>query len=211
MPLAERTPEDRWIVGRLGGVIEKAHACSQSYDYAQAREAIDKFFWDFCDDYVEIVKDRFWRIDRYSAESRASARSSLCQCIRGIGALYAPFLPFVTEDLYQISFKSGEGAVSIHVTPWPKAETSEVTRVGEVTLLLGVLRAIRGLRSTSKIPQTRELAELVVDHEEAAAEVKEDFARIAVSIQASARVRRVTYGKAETATEVAGLRIGIVD
>lgn len=211
VPLAERTPEDRWIVGRLGAVIEKAHGCFQSYDYAQAREAIDKFFWDFCDDYVEIVKDRFWRTDRYSPESRASARSSLWECIRGILALYAPFLPFVTEELYQILFRQHEGAVSIHVTPWPKAETGEVTQVREVTLLLGVLRAIRGLRSTKKIPQTRELAELIIDQDEAAQDVKDELSRMAVSIQASARVRQVSHGKAETATEVAGLRIGLVE
>src|SRR6185503_6973936 len=132
-----------------------------TYDYAQAREAIDKFFWDFCDDYVEIVKDRFWRVERYAPETRASARSSLWECLRGILALYAPFLPFVTEELYQILFKDLEGAVSLHVTPWPVPVTSEVTQVREVTLLLAALRAVRGLRSTKKIPQTRELAELV--------------------------------------------------
>ena len=101
--------------------------------------------------------------------------------------------------------------VSLHVTPWPRAETSEVTQVREVTLLLATLRAIRGLRSAKKIPQTRELAELVIDHAEASQEVKDELASMAMSIQASARVRQVSYGPAETATEVAGLRIAIVE
>jgi hypothetical protein len=86
-----------------------------------------------------------------------------------------------------------------------------VTQVPEVTLLLAALRAIRGLRSTKKIPQTRELAELIIDHSEATQEVKDELASMAMSIQASARVRQVSYGSAETATEVAGLRVGIVE
>jgi hypothetical protein len=80
-----------------------------------------------------------------------------------------------------------------------------------VTTLLAALRAIRGLRSTKKIPQTRELAELIIDQSEASQDVKDELSRMAVSIQASARVRQVSYGPAETATEVAGLRVGIVE
>ncbi len=211
VPLAQRTPEDRWIVGRVGAVVEKARESFESYDYAHAREAIDKVFWDFCDDYVEIVKDRFWRTERYSAETRASARASLWECLRALLGLYAPFLPFVTEELYQILFRESEGAVSIHVTPWPKLDTSEATQVREVTLLLTVLRAVRGLRSTKKIPQTRELAELIIDATEASPEVAADLKTMAVSIQASARVRQVTYAAADTATETAGLRVAITE
>src|SRR5262245_27663869 len=61
VPLDERTAEDRWIVSRLEHVLPVVARGFDTYDYAVAREALDAFFWtEFCDDYVELIKDRFW-------------------------------------------------------------------------------------------------------------------------------------------------------
>ena len=87
---------------RLLPVVERGF---DTYDYAIAREALDHFFWtEFCDDYVELVKDRFWTEASYTDEQRASARSTLWETLRTLLALYAPFLPFVTEELYQYMY-----------------------------------------------------------------------------------------------------------
>ncbi len=89
-------------MSRLERLLPAVERGFETYDYAIAREALDQFFWtEFCDDYVELVKDRFWNEDSYTDEQRASARSTLWETLRTLLGLYAPFLPFVTEELYQ--------------------------------------------------------------------------------------------------------------
>ena len=110
VPLAERTAEDRWIVSRLQRLLPAVERGFEMYDYAIAREVLDEFFWtEFCDDYVELIKDRFWTEDSYTEEQRASARSTLWETLRTLLGLYAPFLPFITEELYQYMYAQPRG------------------------------------------------------------------------------------------------------
>ena len=167
--LDERTAEDRWIVGRLHRLLPVVERGFDTYDFAIAREALDQFFWtEFCDDYVELVKDRFWTEASYTDEQRASARTTLSETLRTLLALYAPFLPFVTEELYQYMYAAHEGAVSLHVTSWPEAPASPLAEVAEIDLVRGVLRAVRAERTRTGLPQGRPLQELVVDVDEVA-------------------------------------------
>ena len=133
VPVADRTPEDRWIVSRLERLLPAVERGFETYDYAIAREALDHFFWtEFCDDYVELVKDRFWNAASYSDELRASARSTLWETLRTLLGLYAPFLPFVTEELFQEMYAAHESVPSLHVTAWPEAPAVPIAEVPEI-------------------------------------------------------------------------------
>ncbi len=140
VPLTDRTAEDRWIVSRLQRLLPAVERGFETYDYAIAREALDQFFWtEFCDDYVELIKDRFWTEESYTEEQRASARSTLWETLRTLLGLYAPFLPFITEELYQYMYANYEDAPSIHVTHWPEAPATPLAEVPEIELVRDVL------------------------------------------------------------------------
>ncbi len=207
--LDERTAEDRWIVGRLHRLLPVVERGFDTYDFAIAREALDQFFWtEFCDDYVELVKDRFWTEASYTDEQRASARTTLSETLRTLLALYAPFLPFVTEELYQYMYAAHEGAVSLHVTSWPEAPASPLAEVAEIDLVRGVLRAVRAERTRTGLPQGRPLQELVVDVDDVA--TRATLESMTQSLSAAARARAIRFGTAATDTSVPGVRIDIV-
>jgi valyl-tRNA synthetase len=210
LPFPDRTPEDRWIIAQLATAVRAAHAAFETYDYARAREAIDSFFWnDYCDDYLELVKDRFIRPEQHSEASRLSARSSLRECFRAIIGLYAPFVPFVTEELYQLLFRNVEGVVSLHLTRWPEYDPSQYAAVPEMRIMLAILRTVRGLRSTRNLSQGRELDRLVIDATDSAPDVQDMLRAIQHSLTGVARVRAIVFLAAQHPTGVDGLRVDV--
>ncbi len=215
VPFAERTPEDRWLLAELNKVLPVARKAFENYSYHEAREATDSFFWSiFCDDYLELIKDRFWTPENYSEQTRASARSTLFESLRIVLGLYAPFLPFVSEYLYQQFYKGHEvdqvTAGSLHVSAWPEERAEWRVTVPEMEVLGAILRAVRGLRTTAKVSQTRRLQRVTLDIAGAKPEIAATVERMQASIRAAVRTTEMVYGPAETASELEGVRVDIV-
>lgn len=211
VPVEDRTPEDRWLLAGLHGILGSVHRGFQGFDYAVAREATDRFFWaTFCDDYLEMVKDRFWNPDRYDEFARESARATLWESLRIVLGLYAPFLPFVTEGLYQRIYRPFEGTDCLHVTAFPVADARCQHEVPEMEFVTAVLRAVRARRTERRLSQGRALEAVIIDVASVPAwsELATTMSR---SVQAVARAVEVRFGPAEGASDVEGLRVDIVE
>jgi valyl-tRNA synthetase len=102
-------PLDRSMLAQLDGVIATATAAYEEYEYSRALDAIETFFWHFCDDYVELVKGRAYTGD-------ASAKAALATALSSLQRLLAPILAFATEEVWSW-WKDG----SVHRQPWPTA------------------------------------------------------------------------------------------
>lgn len=210
-PVSERTPEDRWLLGELNRILPAVKENFEAYEYAGAREMIDRFFWAaFCDDYLEMVKDRFWTPDRYPETARVSARATLWESLREVLALYAPFVPFVTEEIYQRIYRPAEGTVSLHVTAWPVFRPDRTAEVPEMTAVSSILRGVRAMRTTSRVSQTRQLAAVVIDLRDAAPSLAETVRRMEQSVRAVSRADKVLYEEASHPCDLEGVRINIV-
>jgi valyl-tRNA synthetase len=209
--MADRTPEDRWVLNELAALIPTMTQAFDGYDYAGAREAMDRFFWmTFCDTYLELVKERFWNPEQYSDASRLSAQATLWEVFRVILGLWAPFVPFVTEALYQAIYRPSEQTSSLHATAWPVAEALWAQPVPEMTVLLAVLRAVRGQRTVANISQGKRLPALVLDMAGLPEADQATLRAMELSVLSLARVETLRFGSAEGVTEVDGLRVGLV-
>ncbi|HEX3426235.1 MAG TPA: valine--tRNA ligase [Acidimicrobiales bacterium] len=146
---------DGALVVRLQALIGDATAAFEGYDYARALERTEAFFWMFCDDYVELVKSRAY--GSLGADRSASAQAALRWALSVLLRLFAPFLPFVTEEVWSW-WREG----SVHRAAWPSS--SEVPASGDsggdllddVTWALGQIRSAKSAaRRSMRWPVTR--------------------------------------------------------
>ncbi len=164
IPTANRFIEDRWVLSELNKAVVEVRRCMDKYDNYNARAAIDTFFYDiFCDQYLEFIKDRFWAPEKYSDDSRASAQWTLWEVLRSVLGLYAPFIPFLTEELWQKIYMESEGGQTLHLTEYPRARAEYDTDVSQMQIALDVLKHIRGMRTDRKIGNGAKFSELIIN------------------------------------------------
>ena len=155
-------PLDRALVGRLAGVVAEATASFEDYDYARALERAESFFWWYCDFYLELVKGR--RYDE-APDAAASVSRALRISLSVFQRLFAPFLPFVCEEVWSW-WQEG----SIHRAAWPDAEALALAAASperereETALALAadVLREVRKAKSQARRPMRAPVARVLV-------------------------------------------------
>jgi valyl-tRNA synthetase len=149
-------PVDRVMLRNLAALVTEATEAFDAYDYARVLQRTESFFWRFCDDYLELVKGR--RYGEQGTEGAASANAALTAALSVMLRLFAPFLPFVTEEVWSW-WKEG----SIHLASWPKADeiealvadNSEAVKQSDQAaydLATDVLFEVRKQRSEAKQP-----------------------------------------------------------
>ena len=148
-------PLDVAMLGAVDSLIATATAALEAYDHTRALEAAESLFWTFCDDYVELVKDRAYdgvapgeavSPDAECSPGAASARATLVRALDAFLALFAPVLPFATEEVWSW-YREG----SVHRSPWPAG----VPAAGAETLAAAgaALAALRKVKSEAKVSQ----------------------------------------------------------
>jgi valyl-tRNA synthetase len=150
-------PLDLAMLRQLAEVIEDATASFRQYDHHRALERAETFFWRFCDDYLELVKGRAYA----GGAARASAVIALRTALSVLQRLFAPFLPFVTEETWSW-WREG----SVHRAPWPSVHELPAGSDGGDPLTLDVasevLSEIRKAKSTAKLSQRTEVPSTTV-------------------------------------------------
>lgn len=183
------TPADRWILSRTQRLVRRVTGLLESYDYAAAKNEVETFFWtELADNYLEMCKQRLYT---EASPAREGARFTLYQLGLTLIKLFAPFLPFVTEEIYLAMFAGLEGKPSIHVATWPQPEASleddQSERVGET--LVGIATTVRRYKSEHNLPLGSELQRLQLATEQPA--LAESLMNAADDLQSITRARQI--------------------
>ncbi len=152
-------PLDRSMLHRLAGLVDEATRALESFDYARALERTETFFWAFTDDHVELVKARAY--GEHGPAAAVSARLSLQFSLRVLQQLLAPFMPFVTEEVWSW-WQEG----SIHASAWPSPVVLRAAAGPSddlpSTVAAAVLREVRRAKSEAKRPLRTEVLQATV-------------------------------------------------
>jgi valyl-tRNA synthetase len=158
--IANATPADRWILSGLQGLVRRVTASMQDYEYAAAKSEIETFFWkELADNYLEMAKQRLYAPEHPQHTGAVLALRSLLLTLL---KLLAPFLPYITETIYQELFAAAEGIPSIHNSAWPQVEASladpAALQAGEA--LVEVATAVRRYKSEQNLGLGSEFSRL---------------------------------------------------
>jgi valyl-tRNA synthetase len=142
---------DRALLTALARLVEDATRALDEYDYARALQFTETFFWSLCDNYLEMVKSR--RYGDHGPEAAGSANATLLCALSVLNRLFAPYLPFVTEEVWSW-WQPG----SVHAASWPTV--AEIERVAApdpeagraLDVAVAVLGEIRRIKSVSSRP-----------------------------------------------------------
>ena len=141
---------DRWILSRLGQAVGQSRAYIENYGLGEAAKGIYEFIWhDFCDWYIELVKPRLYNKEELG--SRLLAQQTLAQVLGEILKLLHPFMPHITEEIWQTLTQNQEQVLALQ--PYPVVDLSLVDSELEESfnLLCETIRTIRNLRATAEI------------------------------------------------------------
>jgi valyl-tRNA synthetase len=188
---------DRSMLHELAGVVERATVALEGYEHARALESVERFFWGFTDDYLELVKGRAY--GSHGPEAAGSAIASLRLALDVLLRLFAPFLPYATEEVWSW-WRQG----SIHRARWPAPSELEARSAGADPVVYEVaawvLGEVRKEKALAKRSLRTEVERLVVRDTEERLKILRGVAR---DVAEAGKVRSVDYVEAtEPSVEV---------
>ena len=155
------TVADRWIRSRAAAAVREVRRALDSYRFNDAASAVYQFLWhELCDWYLEIAKQSLYQKD--DAVARAVTQQTLVETLDITLRLLHPFMPFISEDIWQRLPREG-GGDSIMIAPFPRASRKGHDAGAEAWMggVIGIVSAIRTIRSESRISPAVELAAIV--------------------------------------------------
>ena len=142
---------DRWLLSRFYQTIEQTRADIEAYGLGEAAKGLYEFIWhDFCDWYIELVKTRLWQDE--TSTSRQVAQQTLGLVLKGILKLLHPFMPHITEEIWQ-TLTQAEGKQTLALQTYPTVSSNLIDPQLEqrFELLFDTIRTIRNLRAEAVI------------------------------------------------------------
>ena len=151
--LPDQNPVDKWIISRSNRLVADVTRLVEQYQYGEAGRQIYDFLWgEFCDWYIEMAKVRLYGQD---PSAQNAARQVLAYVLERTMRLLHPFMPFVTEAIWQNLPHEGE---SIMIAPWPRAGGVDEEAETAIELLMDIVRAIRNARAEFSVQPKQRIA-----------------------------------------------------
>lgn len=190
-------PLDRAVLAQLSDVIAQATKAFDNYDYARALQITESFFWQFTDDYVELIKDRAY--GAAGETEQASVLAALATTLDSLLRLFAPFLPFATEEVWSW-WRTG----SVHRAEWPAA--LEITG-GDTTMLGTVGIALSGIRKAKSEAKVKQRTEVLAATITATASLVAQLEAGLGDLKAAANAQEITLETGDGELTVSGVEL----
>lgn len=164
---------DIWIIEKMQKLLSSAEALMENYEYSSCMHQLEKFLWsDFCDIYIEVVKTRSYNDDDTNIQWRYSAILTTYHILQNLLKLFAPFIPYITDKIYNTLYLDEENAnlVSIHSRGmWPsqiKGFEAPATSTQNVEFCIDVIHTVRKEKTAHNLSMKAEIQSISLNHTE---------------------------------------------
>lgn len=157
---------NQWMLDACITMLEKYRVALDKNEFGVALQSVEKLFWhDFCDNYLEIIKDQLFHPDMYDADQVLATKWTLYVVGLHILQSYAPYLPHITENIYQAIYKKTVGISSLHVTQLPTILANvDHENSAAVEKILAIIGAVRKLKTAHQLSLKVPLEQLIIDN-----------------------------------------------
>ncbi len=188
---------DKWLLTKLHRLIKSGTDSFKRYEYSKVKFETENFFWNiFCDNYLEIVKDRLYNSENYDKSEIISAKFSLYEGMLSILKMMAPIMPYITEEIYQLYFKDMDNTKSIHISRWPEYNEKLIDKKAETAgdIAVEVIGAIRKQKSEKQLSLKATVKRLIIECNE---ETRKLIELVLRDIEKTANIKDTEFGKGD--------------
>ena len=193
-------PIDKWILSKGREMQNRFKDYFDKYEVGLAMSELENFFWNFCDNYIELVKVRLYNPEIYGEEAKESARYACYYTLLEMLKMFGIYLPHITEEIYQNTFKATQEEKSIHnmqLTDLPVDIDKDLIKKGEE--VCDVVSQVRGYKTENKLSLKTKLKSITITTNN-----KEFFTSVQDDIEAVTSAQEIKYVDGNTAVTVDG-------
>lgn len=156
---------NEWMLDRATQVFAKYQDYFKNHEFGHALDTVESFFWaDFCDNYLELIKNQLFNPEQYDADAVYATKWTLHQVGLRILQLYAPYIPYVTEQLFGIFYAKQLGISSLHQTKFASVQTPFAFEHGRITMqmIVDIVSQVRKLKTAHQLSLKTPLITLTI-------------------------------------------------
>ncbi len=148
----EILPMDAWILECYKDTFARFNSALSKYEMGLALNEVEKLFWNFCDNYIEIAKNRLYKPEIYGENAKKSAQFASCKVLLGLLKMLAIYMPHVTEEIYQDAFSKFDGGKSIHRSGYLRIDGEiDGDLIAKGNAVCDIVGEIRGYKSRNNL------------------------------------------------------------
>ncbi len=193
-------PMDKWILSKFNEMRERFISYFDKYEVGLAMQELENYFWNFCDNYIELVKVRLYNPEIYGEEAKESGQFACYYVLLEMLKMFGIYLPHLTEEIYQNTFKNQEGVASIHnmeLTALPVEIDKDLIKKGEE--VCDIVSQIRGYKTDNKLSLKTKLTTVTITTNN-----QDFFKSVEDDVMAVTSAQEIVYNAGNTAVEIAG-------
>ncbi len=187
---------DRWILSKLNNLIRDSTEAFENYNFSKVKRDVEAFYWhDFCDYYLEIVKDRLYNPQKYGGKK--AAQQTLYYVLLNSLKLIAPIMPHITEEVFQQYFSKTEKEKSIHISKWPQVKEEWIDKEAEEAgeILKKIVAAVRQFKQSKNISLGAELKAIYLYTEDS--KMQKVLNSVALDLQGVSRAQKISFARGD--------------
>jgi len=183
---------NEWILDSATKALRSYQSYLDNNEFSLALNSIEQFFWnDFCDNYLEIIKDQLFNPDLYDAQEVEATRYTLYTVGLRILQLYAPYLPFVTEAIYQEIYRKSVAVSSLHQTRFDSMQTNAYGESARIMhMILEIIGTVRKLKTEKQLSLKADISTLTIY---GSSSLHEQLKKYEQLIKGSTRAQTIAY------------------